>query len=107
MSTLLTGWQFGRRDAAEWMPWGSDGLARARVVAAADGYHLVEVEAQAGYTGTPHEHGHAEFTFVIEGTVRTNGQQLGPGDGCAAAAGSTHDSFEALTDARYLSVFKL
>lgn len=106
-NALLAGWQFGRADAAEWMPWGSDGRARARVVAAADGYHLLEVEAQAGYTGAPHDHAHAEFSYVLSGTVRTNGELLGPGDGCSAAAGSTHASFEAVTDARYLSIFKL
>lgn len=107
MNALLAGWQFGRRDEATWVPWGDDGRAQARVVAAADGYHLVEVEARAGYRGTPHEHAHAEFTYVLEGTVRSNGELLGAGDGAAAGAGSAHTSFEAVSDARYLTIFRL
>lgn len=107
MNAARAGWRFGRVADAEWAPWGSDGLARARVVAEADGYHLVEVDARAGYTGTPHEHRNAEFTYVLSGSVRSNGELLGPGDGCAGAGGSAHVSFEAVTDARYLSIFKL
>jgi hypothetical protein len=39
--------------------------------------------------------------------VRHNGITLSVGDGCGAAAGSKHDSFEALADTTYLTIFKL
>jgi hypothetical protein len=68
-----TGWDFGLATEAEWMPWGEGGNATARVVAAADGYHQVLIRAHAGYTGTPHEHEHAEFSYILEGVVRHNG----------------------------------
>lgn len=37
----------------------------------------------------------------------TNNITLSVGDGYGAAVGSKHDSFEALTDATYLTIFKL
>ena len=107
MNNNKIGWDFGLASEAEWMPWGEGNNATARVVAAADGYHQVLVKAQAGYTGTPHEHEHAEFFYILEGVVKHNGTRLNVGDGYGAAAGSTHDSFEAITDATYLTIFKL
>jgi hypothetical protein len=37
-------------------PWGSKDDARAKVLAAAGGFHVVLVEASAGYTGERHQH---------------------------------------------------
>jgi hypothetical protein len=102
-----TGWDFGLATEAEWMPWGEGNNATAQIVSAADGYHQVLIKAKAGYAGTPHEHEHAEFSYILEGIVRHNGTTLSVGDGYGAAAGSKHDSFEALTDATYLTIFKL
>ncbi len=39
--------------------------------------------------------------------MRHNGTTLSAGDGYAAAAGSSHDAFEAITDATYLTIFRL
>lgn len=89
------------------MPWGSRGDARAKALGSADGYTLVLVEAQAGYRGDPHVHQYAGFSFVINGAIRNQGQTFTSGDGYAAAAGSTHTDFEAVTDATYLVVFRL
>jgi len=100
------GFDFSLAAQAEWNPWGT-GPATARAVGTADGYYQMLVRAEGGYRGDPHEHEHAEFSYVIEGTVRHNGVELGPGDGYAAAAGSKHTSFEAVTDATYLITFKL
>jgi quercetin dioxygenase-like cupin family protein len=107
LEQLLDGWDIASADSVPWVPWGSQGDARAKVLAAADGFHLVLVEAEAGYTGDPHVHGHPELLYVLEGTVRTQGRELGPGDGYAASAGSAHDEFVAVTAATYLSIFKL
>lgn len=99
-------WDFAFAAEATWTPWGSE-KATARIVGTADGYYQVLVRAEAGYRGEAHEHKHAEFSYVLEGKVRHNGIDLGPGDGYAAAAGSKHTTFEALTDASYLITFKL
>jgi quercetin dioxygenase-like cupin family protein len=103
----LEGWDIGSGDAAEWMPWGSGDNARAKVLANADGYMVVLVEAQPGYEGDPHEHAHTEFNYVLDGTLRTQGKAMKAGDGYAAAAGSTHTDFATDTGATYLVVFKL
>ena len=103
----LEGWSITHDADLEWVPWGDDGNARAKLLGTADGYVLALVEADAGYRGTPHEHTHAEFLFVVNGTIRNQGVSLGAGDGYAAAAGSSHDDFEALAPSTYLSIFRL
>lgn len=103
----LEGWSITYDVDAEWVPWGDDGNARAKLLGTADGYVLALVEADAGYRGTPHEHAHAEFLFVVNGTIRSQGETLRAGDGYAAAAGSSHDDFEALAPSTYLSIFRL
>lgn len=102
----LEGWDIGKFDEKEWVPWGSGG-ARAKVLAAADGYMVVLVEAEPGYQGDPHVHEFAEFSYVIEGTIRNQGVRFQQGDGYAAAAGSTHTDFETETGATYVVIFKI
>lgn len=99
-------WSFGPVVGAAWTPWGGDGLAQARVIAEADGYTMVEVRARVGYVGGAHEHTHTEFAYVVSGVVRSNGVVLSAGHGAVAGAGSTHDSFEVLEDATYITIFK-
>jgi uncharacterized protein len=103
----LEGWDIGHADRAEWVPWGSTGNARAKVLATGDGYHVVLVEADAGYESEPHVHEHTEFSYVLEGEVRTQGTTMHAGDAYAAAVGSEHTDFGAPTGARYLSIFRL
>ena len=61
----------------------------------------------AGYTGGPHEHTHPEFLYVLEGSLRTQDQQMHAGDAYAASAGSKHTEFSVDDSATYLVVFKL
>jgi quercetin dioxygenase-like cupin family protein len=104
----LEGWDIVRADETDWMPWtGSAGQARAKVLGTADGYTVTLVEAQPGYAGSPHEHAHGEFNYVIAGTLRNQGREMSAGDGYAAAAGSTHTDFATDTGATYLVIFKL
>jgi quercetin dioxygenase-like cupin family protein len=103
----LEGWDIGRADQLDWIPWGSRGDARAKILGSADGYVVALVEAQPGYRGDPHVHGHAEFNYVVEGRVRNQGQEMQAGDGYAAAAGSSHTDFETESGATYISIFKL
>lgn len=103
----LTGWNIGRAAEAEWQPWGSRGDARAKVLATGDGYLIALVEAQPGYTGDPHVHTHAEFSFLIDGSYRTQGQEMEAGDAYVAEPGSVHSDFASAQGATYLSIFKL
>jgi quercetin dioxygenase-like cupin family protein len=107
MTFSLDGWDLGRTADVEWAPWGSGGNARAKVLANGDGYYVALVEAEPGYRGDAHEHEHTEFLFVVEGTLRTQGQSLSQGDTYVAAAGSTHEDFGTDAGATYLSIFKL
>jgi uncharacterized protein len=103
----LAGWDINRFDDTEWIPWGSRDDARAKILGHADGYMVVLVEAQAGYRGDPHTHEFAEFSYLIEGAVRNQGEMFRAGDGYAAAAESTHTDFETLSAARYIVIFRI
>jgi quercetin dioxygenase-like cupin family protein len=103
----LGGWQLGLFDDVEWSTWGSKGNARAKVLAMADGYVVALVQAEPGYAGDAHEHSHAEFLYVVEGSLRTQRRTLAAGDAYAAAAGSVHTDFATDAGATYLSIFKL
>lgn len=107
MGISLEGWDIGVFDDIAWVPWGSGGNARAKILATGDGYMLAYVEADPGYKGDPHEHAHAEFSYVIDGSVRNQGKVMTKGDAYVAASGSSHDDFETETGATYLSIFKL
>jgi quercetin dioxygenase-like cupin family protein len=103
----LQGWDIGHAADHEWAPWGEHGNARAKVLASGDGYMVVFVEAERGYIGSPHEHTHTEFAYVVDGEIRNQGETIRGGDAFAAAAGSLHSDFEALTAATYVTIFKL
>jgi quercetin dioxygenase-like cupin family protein len=104
----LTGWDIHHGNETDWVPWGGDGApARAKLLGTGDGYALVLVEAEAGYTGAPHQHTAAEVSFVLQGTVEHQGVTLRGGDGYIAAAGSSHTGFTAVTDATYVIAFSL
>jgi len=104
---LLDRWDIRHAADAEWLPWGEGSTARAKILGEADGYTVTLIEAQAGYTGTAHEHTNAEFFFLVEGKIRNQGQKMRGGDGYAAAAGSVHSDFEALTPSTYVVIFKI
>lgn len=104
MTPSLEGWDITQAADVEWLAWGEAGDARAKVLGSADGSL---VEAQAGYAGTYHEHTHAEFLYVLAGTLGSQGRTMQAGVAYAAAAGSVHSEFAAESDATYLSIFKL
>lgn len=64
------------------------------------------MEAQPGYSGDPHQHADTEFLYVIDGTLRNQGQEMTEGDAYVAATGSTHADFTTDTGATYISIFK-
>jgi quercetin dioxygenase-like cupin family protein len=104
---LLEGWDIHAAEDAPWVPWGEGGNARAKILGTGDGYVLTVVEADEGYTGTPHEHTHTEFLYVITGRLRNQGQTMRAGDAYVASIGSTHSDFVAETASTYLSIFKV
>ena len=103
----LQGWDIADAATVLWVPWGSSGDARAKVLATADGFTIAEVEARVGYDGMPHVHASPEMLYVLEGELRNQGRVMRAGDAYAARAGSKHTDFHALSPARYLSIFRL
>ena len=76
MDISLEGWDIQTAGSADWMPWGSHGSARAKILGSADGYMVTYVQADAGYEGDPHVHAHAEFFYLVEGSVRNQGLEM-------------------------------
>ena len=107
MDISLDGWDMQAADQAEWVPWGSTGDAKAKILGSADGYLVAYVQADPGYAGDPHEHTSTEFFYLIEGSVRNQGKTMVAGDGYAAATGSTHADFATDTGAKYIIIFRI
>jgi len=107
MTASLDGWDITHAADTDWVPWGDNGDARAKILGSADGYVVALIEAHAGYRGTPHEHAHAEFFYLIDGSIRNQGQAMESGDGYAAAMGSQHTDFEVESPASYLITFRI
>lgn len=103
----LAGWAIGHVADVDWVPWGSRGDARAKVLAVADDFYVALVESEPGYHGDEHEHAHPEFLYVVDGELRTQGVTMTAGDAYAAATGSVHTDFATETGATYLSIFRL
>ena len=93
-------WRAGEGGGAGPPPGG----CRRTVLGSADAFAVVLVEAAPGYVWEPHVHGFPEFVYVLEGTVRTQGRALGPGDGYAAATGSSHTEFVTETGATFVLI---
>ena len=106
-STLLDCWDIRRSSDTQWISWGEGGKARAKVLGEADGYTVTVIEADPGYSGSSHEHTHAEFFYLIDGEIRNQGQTMRSGDGYAAAAGSIHSDFEVLSPSKYLVIWRI
>jgi hypothetical protein len=103
----LDKWDIRQAAHLDWIPWGNQGNARAKVLGEADGYTVALIEAQAGYQSSAHDHAHAEFFYLVDGVIRNQGLTLHAGDGYAAGMGSVHTDFEVQAPATYLSIFRL
>ena len=106
-SPSLDGWDMADASQVPWVPWGEGGKARAKILAQADGYTVALIEAESGYRGNPHEHAHAEFSYLLEGVIKNQGRVMESGDAYAASAGSVHSDFEVQAPATYLTIFRL
>jgi hypothetical protein len=104
MAFDLTGWAFS--DAAE-MPWQSLGdNIEMKVLGAADAKVIALFRFAAGYAGQPHFHEDAEFSYVLDGDLVSNGVAMTQGHAYAARAGTTHEEFRTANGCTIVSVFK-
>ncbi len=104
MSEQNAGWTFTDQAAIEWQPLGP-GIAM-KSMGVADGKIMAMFKFDAGYVGGSHEHvDEPEFTYILEGSIISNGVLMNAGHAYAAQAGTTHDEFRTDTGCTLVSVF--
>lgn len=104
MTDALEGWTFTDSTAMEWQPM-AEGVAM-KVLGAADGKLLAMFQFGAGYVGGTHHHEEPEFSYVLDGSVVSNGVRMEAGHAYAAVAGTTHEEFRTDDGCTLVSVFK-
>ena len=99
-------WDIRHQADVDWVPWGNQGDAKAKVLAEADGYMVVLVQADPGYRCGAHEHTSAEFFYLVDDWSETRVRPCA-GDACAAGEGSIHTYFETQAPPTYISIIRL
>jgi len=102
---MIEGWSFSDADAIPWQTMGPG--VEMKTLGVANGRMIALFQFEAGYVGGSHSHGDAEFTYVLEGDLVSNGVKMGPGHAYAAQAGTTHDEFRSEGGATLVSVFQI
>ena len=78
-----------------------------KALAAANGKLIATFQFQPGYVGSVHHHEEPEFSYVLEGSVVSQGVLMTAGHAYAAQAGTTHEEFRTDTGCTLVSVFKM
>ncbi len=103
MSNENEGWIFADEAAVEWMELGP-GVAM-KSLGGANGRMIALFKFDPGYSGATHEHADAEFSYVLEGELISNGVTMAAGHAYAAEAGTTHNEFRTDSGVTLVSVF--
>jgi quercetin dioxygenase-like cupin family protein len=99
----IDGWVFADSASIEWKSMAPG--VRMKSLGMANGRLMALFQFDAGCVGGAHNHGDAEFTYLLEGEMLSNGVQMLPGHSYAAPAGTRHVQFDAVTASTVLSVF--
>ncbi len=105
MTIDVTGWTFTDEASIEWQTMG-EGVAM-KTLGIAGGRMIALFRFDAGYVGRAHHHEDAEFTYVLDGDLTSNGVPMAAGHAYAAEAGTDHEQFETEQGATLVSVFKV
>lgn len=105
MTDAPAGWNFSDSGAMPWQPMG-EGIAM-KPLGAANGRMMASFQFQPGYVGGMHDHADAEFTYILEGSLISQGVVMTAGHAYAAEAGTTHDDFRTETGCTLVSVFQI
>jgi len=105
MSSENEGWTFTDAATVDWQPMG-EGIAM-KALAPAGGRLMAMFKFDAGYVGGTHDHSDAEFTYILEGSIISNGVLMEAGHAYAAEPGTTHSEFRTETGATLVSVFPM
>lgn len=105
MSNAPAGWTFTDSEAMDWLVLG-EGVAM-KSLGAADGRMIATFKFDAGYVGGIHHHEEPEFSYILEGSMVSQGVQMEVGHAYAVEAGTTHDDFRTENGCTLVSVFKI
>jgi quercetin dioxygenase-like cupin family protein len=99
------GWTFANSAAIEWNELGP-GIAM-KMLGGADGRVIAMFRFEPGYVGGVHDHTDAEFTYVLDGSIVSNGVLMEAGHAYAVGEGTTHSEFRTDTGCTLVSVFPM
>ena len=105
MTDLTAGWTFADQDAEPWMDLGLS--VEMKSLGAADGRMIALFRFAAGYVGGAHDHTDAEFSYILEGDLVSNGVTMLAGHAYATETGTTHSEFRSEGGATLVSVFAI
>lgn len=100
----ITGWTFADGDAVEWATVGEK--VELKMLAGADGKAIALFRFAPGYSGGTHHHEEAEFSYVLDGDLVSQGVEMGPGHAYGVQAGTDHTEFRTVGGCTIVSVFK-
>lgn len=101
----ITGWTFTDGNDAPWQEMGPG--VEMKSLGVANGRLMAMFRFAPGYVGGAHDHGDAEFTYVLDGELISNGVAMQAGHGYAAEAGTKHTGFESPSGGTVVSVFQV
>lgn len=104
MTAINEEWQFANTNEMEWQKAGDNSLFK--LIGFVDGLVFSLSDVPAGHRGVPHHHTHAEFVYVMEGSIIANGVLMEAGHGYAAPKGTDHTEFVSEFGCKFISVFK-
>ena len=105
MTNAPQGWTFTDSGNVAWHPMG-EGIGR-KNLGVADGKMIATFQFQPGYVGGVHEHQEPEFSYILEGSLISQGVLMTAGHAYAVESGTTHDDFRTETGCTLVSVFKV
>lgn len=105
MEISTKGWTFTDSGPMDWQNMGPG--VDMKMLGGADGRVIAMFQFEAGYVGDVHEHTDAEFTYVLDGSIVSNGVLMEAGHSYAVGAGTTHSEFRTDTGGTVVSVFPM
>lgn len=100
----ITGWTFADGNAVDWSPVGDK--VEMKTLAGADGRVIALFRFAAGYVGGTHHHEEAEFSYVLEGDLVSQGVDMSAGHAYGVQSGTDHTEFRSEGGCTIVSVFK-
>lgn len=103
MTTAPQGWTFADSTALEWMAVGPG--VEMKPMGGADTQNIALFRFAPGYVGAVHHHRTAEFTYILDGEVISQGVHMKAGHSYAVVPGTDHDEFRTDEGCTIVSVF--